>query len=81
MDKDSILSKLTGMIARYVPIEPSDIDPNQDLEDEMGLDIVDVEEFIYEIEAEFNIKIPEEDMVKIHSLSDAADLILAKTAR
>ncbi len=75
MDKKEIQDKLIDILAKHTQIDPANVNPDQHLKYDLGLDSLDVAEMVYEIEEEFGISISDESAEKIQKISDTVDFI------
>jgi len=75
MDKKEIQDKLIDILAKHTQIDTANVNPDQHLKYDLGLDSLDVAEMVYEIEEEFGISISDESAEKIQKISDTVDFI------
>ena len=75
MDKKEIQDKLVDILSRHTQIDTANVNPDQHLKYDLGLDSLDVAEMVYEIEEEFGISISDESAEKIQKISDTVDFI------
>ncbi|NOY09991.1 MAG: acyl carrier protein [Spirochaetes bacterium] len=75
MDKKEIQDKLVDILGRHTQIDTANVNPDQHLKYDLGLDSLDVAEMVYEIEEEFGISISDESAEKIQKISDTVDFI------
>ena len=75
MDKKEIQDKLIDILAKHTQIDTANLNPDQHLKYDLGLDSLDVAEMVYEIEEEFGITISDESAEKIQKISDTVDFI------
>jgi len=70
-----VFEKLTSMIAENMDIDESEITPNTNFVDDIGMDEMDLLELQLSLEDEFDISISSEDMGKIITVADAVTYI------
>ena len=61
--------KLKEIIAAQLRIEPSEIEDDTDIVDDLGADSLDVVEILMVIEEEFGVTIPDDEVVSLKKLS------------
>ena len=61
--------KLKEIIATQLRIEPSEIEDDTDIVDDLGADSLDVVEILMVIEEEFGVTIPDDEVVSLKKLS------------
>jgi acyl carrier protein len=64
------LTRLQSILADQLVRDPSDILPEHNLTEDLGLDSLDEVEVIMAIEEEFSIEIPDEEAAKIKTVAD-----------
>lgn len=69
------LEKLKDIIVEKLGIERKDINLTSNFKNDLGADSLDTVELVMEIDKEFKINIPDEEMEKILTVKDALDLI------
>lgn len=75
MAVDSIESKVIEIIANQLSIREDDIKADSRFIDDLGADSLDIVELIMEMEEEFDIEIPDEDVEKMVVVKDVTDYI------
>jgi acyl carrier protein len=68
--------RVRALIARYLKIAPETIGEDSNLE-ELGLDSLGALELVFEIEAEFGVKVPDERIPEFRTVSAIGDGIEA----
>lgn len=66
--------EIKELIADIIELDPTTIDPNAHLVEDLGMDSMMALEILAAIERKYKIKIPEEDLPKITSVSRAIEL-------
>ena len=74
----SIEDKLKDIIVDKLGIERKDILPESNFRNDLGADSLDTVELIMEVDKEFNISIPDDEMEKINTVQDVITLIEKK---
>ena len=74
MPEKTIDQEVTQLIADIIEMEPSQIDPDAHLVEDLGMDSMMALEILASIEKKFRIKIPEEDLPKITTVNCAIEL-------
>ena len=62
--------KVRDIIAKQLDIDASTITMNSRLIDDLKADSLDIVELIMDLEQEFNIEIPDEELLKVQTVSD-----------
>ena len=75
MASDSIESKVIEIISNQLSLEEDDIKGDSRFVDDLGADSLDIVELIMEMEEEFEIEIPDEDVEKMLTVKDVTDYI------
>lgn len=73
-----IVEKVKDLIADKLGIEKKDITLESDFTNDLGADSLDKVELIMEIDKEFSIAIPDDEMEGIKTVQDAVTLIEKK---
>ncbi|MFT5469662.1 MAG: acyl carrier protein [Verrucomicrobiales bacterium] len=80
MNRDELLGKLTDFLNEAMMGRATDITPDEDLL-KKGLDSMGAVEFVSQIEDEYGLdEVSPEEITKLKTLNDAADMVLAKLA-
>lgn len=72
---DPILDKITAIIAEQLDVQSSEVTPEKSFTDDLGADSLAIVELVLALEEEFGIKIPDDQVDNIKSVSDAVDFI------
>ena len=70
-----MLEKLTGLLAEQLKIDASTITPDTDLKEDLGVDSLDLFEFVMALEEEFDIEMPDGDVENIKTVADAVNFL------
>lgn len=70
-----MLEKLTGLLAEQLKIDASTITPDTDLKEDLGVDSLDLFEFVMALEEEFDIEIPTDEVSELTTLQQVADYL------
>ena len=74
METVNLEQEVRGLIADIIEMEPSQIDPEAHLVEDLGMDSMMALEILATLEKKFKIRIPEDDLPKITTLSNAIEL-------
>lgn len=74
MAQRTIDQEVMQLIADIIEMDPSEINPDAHLVEDLGMDSMMALEILASIEKKFRIKIPEEDLPKITTVNRAIDL-------
>lgn len=69
----SIQSRIIKLAAKHLSLKESDIKPESRFVEDLGADSLDLVELVMEIEEEFNIEIPDEDVEKMHRVNEVVN--------
>ena len=69
------LEKLKNIIVDRLSVKIEDITLQSDFKNDLGADSLDTVELVMEIDKEFKINIPDEEMEKILTVQDALEII------
>ena len=72
-----MFEKIAGLIADQLGIDVETIKPESRLIEDLKADSLDVVEMIMSMEDEFDIQIPDEDLVTLKTIQDAVDYVNA----
>ena len=75
MSKNQILNQVKDLMAQQFEIEPKEITLDTNFQEDLDADSIDLTEFILTLEDAFGKEIPDEDAVKIKTVSDAVNYI------
>ena len=75
MAPDSIESKVVEIIAHQLSLRDTDIKGDARFVDDLGADSLDIVELIMEMEEEFEVEIPDEDVEKMLTVKDVTDYV------
>ena len=73
-----VFEKVRDIIANQLGIDPEKILPETRLVDDLKTDSLDIVELIMDLEQEFDMEIPDEDLPKIQGVDDIIRYIEAK---
>ena len=75
MSKDQILEQIKDLMSQQFEIDPKEITLDTNFQEDLDADSIDLTEFILTLEDAFDKEIPDEDAVKIKTVSDAVNYI------
>ena len=67
----SLFDDVRAVIVEQLGVKPDEVKPEASFRDDLGVDSLDVVEFIMALEEKFSIKIPDEDAQKMETVNDA----------
>ena len=67
--------KIKEIIAKYAKIDVSNLNEMADLKKDLHLDSIDLFQIIIDVENALNIKVPDNELLDIHTVKDALDKI------
>lgn len=70
-----MVEKLKELICRFVDIDPDSLTADTNIRTELGLNSLELVNIAVAIEDEFDVEIPDREVVNIETLADAAKLI------
>lgn len=70
-----MLEKLIEVICRYVDIDPTKLNENTNIRSELGLNSLELVNIAVAIEDEFEVEIPDREVMNIETLADAVRII------
>ena len=70
-----MLEKLIEVICRYVDIDPSKLSAETNIRSELGLNSLELVNISVAIEDEFEVEIPDREVMNIETLADAVAII------
>lgn len=73
--KDRIYDDIIAMVTRMTTLSPTDLAPETDILYDLGLDSLQVYELVVDLEEGYDIRLPDEDLEKIHTVQDVVDLV------
>ena len=73
--KDRIYDDIIAMVVRMTTLSPTDVTPETDILYDMGLDSLQVYELVVDLEDGYDIRLPDEDLEKIHTVQDVVELV------
>jgi acyl carrier protein len=57
-------------LGKYLRLDPSTLDPEDSLRDDLGLDSLQTIELVYEVESAFDLQVPDEDFGRLTTIGD-----------
>lgn len=67
--------KIIALTAAHLGMDEASINENSSFKDDLGVDSLDLFELVMEMEEEFGIEIPSEDLENLTTVSDVAKYI------
>ena len=75
MPAHSLESRVIDIIASQLSLREDDVKSDSRFVDDLGADSLDIVELVMEIEEEFDVEIPDEDVEKMVCVKDVVDYI------
>jgi acyl carrier protein len=72
---NEIRSKIKRSIANITNIDPSEIPDSASYKDDLALDSLSILELVVDVEYQFQIKVPVEELQAIRTVEDTAQLV------
>lgn len=73
MTENTIFRKVRTLLSNLLGLEASEIEPESELDTDLGADSLDLAEFVMAVEEEFDVEIRENDTDDIHTIQDVVD--------
>ena len=70
-----MLEKITEMLAEQLKMEPEKITPTTDLKEDLGVDSLDLFEFIMALEEELDVEINTDEVSELTTLQEVVDYL------
>lgn len=70
-----MFDKICELLSEQFDIDADLITPDTDLSDDLGIDKIDMIEFLLALEDEFNIVITQDDVANVTTVGDLADVV------
>lgn len=75
MNPEEITEKIKGFIANAANIDAATIADNAAYKDDLGLDSLTMLEISVDLDSEFDLEIPEEELANIQTIQDSVGLV------
>ena len=75
MDREEILSKIQEITADRLGVDEGDVTPDASFREDLEADSLDLVELIMELEEQFGMEIPDEEVEKITTVEEAVDYV------
>ena len=79
IQKSDIETKIKAALSGFLKVEPSKIEGNSLLREELGLDSMDTIELVFELEDNFNIQISDDDIMGFKTMDSVVEYIVKAT--
>lgn len=80
MNRQDISTKVKAIIANVANLDPAEIADNASFVDDLGLDSLSLLEIGVDVDYEFRLGVPEEDLQKLRTVADTVDLVQMNTS-
>ncbi|MGT2930511.1 acyl carrier protein [Streptococcus dentasini] len=78
MTRSEIFAKISQMIKEQMHLESLEVTEETSFKDELGVDSIDLMEFVVNLEDEFAIEIPDDDIEDMTTLGNMLDYLTTK---
>jgi acyl carrier protein len=75
---DELFGRFVKCAVKMLSVEESQVTRDATFADDLDADSLDVVEFVMELEEEFGISVPEEELAEVKTVGQAFDIIAAK---
>jgi acyl carrier protein len=75
MNDNDVMRKIVAALADYLRRDPSTIEADHHLRDDLGLDSMAVIELLYKIEETFDLQIPDQDLIGLSTVGAVAEYV------
>ena len=73
-----VLEKVKAILAEQFDVEEDKITVDTDLQEDLGADSLDVVDLLMNIDDEFGVEVPDEDVEKVKTVEDLVNYIEAR---
>ena len=78
MDRADALSKIQGVAAEVLSVEPARVTETARFKEDLDADSLDLVELVMGLEERLDIEVPEDDLEGVTTVGQAVDMVLAK---
>jgi acyl carrier protein len=75
LEREEILSKIQEITADRLGVDEGDVTPDASFREDLEADSLDLVELIMELEEQFGLEIPDEEVEKITTVEEAVDYV------
>lgn len=76
LSQESVFERVSGVFSNCDKIEPSKIQLSARLEEDLGLDSLDVVDALFYVEEEFTVQMPDHEANEIKTVQDVVEWVL-----
>ena len=80
MVRSEIVSKIREIISETTGLAPEEIEEQASFVDDLALDSLSLLQVVVDVDYELQLGFPEEEMLKVRTLGEAVDMVLAATS-
>jgi acyl carrier protein len=73
---EALEARIRGVVARQLGVEPAQVHPDANLQEDLGADSLELVELLMALEDEFDIEVPEEVAETITTIADVERYIV-----
>jgi acyl carrier protein len=81
VSREELTRRLIQMAAEQVSMDPAQVGPASHFYDDLSFDSLDIVEYAINIEEEYEVSVPDEQMEQIKTVCQAIDAVAAALAR
>ena len=75
MTKEALKERIREIVCEYGQLQPEEVGEDANLHTDLGIDSLSLLEIALRVDQEFKTDFPEEELLKMSSVSAAADLV------
>ncbi len=79
MNREELMGFVLAHLAEEFELDPAEIKPETRLREDLDADSLDIRNVLMEVEDEYRITLPRDPDVKIDTVGDAIDYVLAQS--
>ena len=79
MTRDQVLDAIRDHLADELELDPARITEDTHFREDLSADSLDLYTLVQELEDSYGVKVPDEDAVRIRTVGQAVDFVLART--
>ena len=80
-DEETVEVRVSRVLRESVGVEPGRIAPEARLAEDLGVDSLDRIQLVFELESEFGIEIPDQEIAQVQTVGDVVRRLEAAMAR
>jgi len=80
MKREALIQRIRGIVCEYGQLQPDEVGDDANLHTDLGIDSLSLLEIALRVDQEFETDFKEEELLKMSSVSAAADLVANQLA-